>query len=336
MSWWKRLVGGGSKDEVEDAGLQTGATFDAPLWLYGTKSSETWLLPREPGRKLVVVVDFSDPYEHTEEKTRGWLVDSAAFLLSEALWMRTDAPASSTVLVNLALKKIIQPTGGLAKYEDLSGLTSTLTESTVVTWGVAGRDIEQDGITMKVRLTDEATERSFTAPYDDLVETLITWLVGRGFCARRDPPAWFALPKDRAKLPLYAILFHNLQMQLLADAKNHALPPLDADFHDDMVDYALDGVSELEAGEQTVLATIASAVYAKRAGALREERRRAVLDLVGKIIHEDLRRLVPRFYATLGEPERARAAEETIGSSAYRSTTLDAQYRAWLTKIHEP
>ena len=312
---------------------QTGAEFDAPLWLFGTKSSEEWLLPREPGRKRVVVVDFSDPHKDSGDKDRDWLVDNAAFLLAETLWMRTDAPATAAVIVSLPLKKIISPhDDAIAPYENLSGLTSSFKEPAVVAWGAGNKDIAREGLTMKVRVSDETDERSFTAPYLELEKTLIDWLVGRGLCARKDPPAWYAPPKTE-QLPLWAIVHHNLQLQTLADAKNHVLEPLAPDFQDDMVDYGLDAVEQLEgAGEQVKLAAIASAVYARRANALKEERRTKILDIVAGLKHPDLVRLSPRFYVALGEPARADAVK--TDGDAYR-TADDAAYRQWLEKIHE-
>ena len=314
-----------------EARSQTGAELDAPLWLFGTKSSEEWLLPREPGRRRVVVVDFSDPHEGSGDKQRDWLVDNAAFLLAETLWMRTDAPVTAAVIVSLPLKKIISPHDALAAYENLSGLTNSFKEPAVVAWGAANRDIAREGLTMKVRVSDERDERSFTAPYAELEKTLIDWLVGRGLCARKDPPAWYAQPKPE-HLPLWAMVHHNLQLQALADANNGVLAPLAADFHDDMVDYALDAVEQFEgAGEQVKLAAIASAFYARRAGALKEERRAKILELVEGLKHPDLVRLSPRFYVTLGEPARADAVQT---GDVYRAPA-DGAYRAWLLKIRD-
>jgi hypothetical protein len=137
------------------------------------------------------------------------------------------------------------------------------------------------------------------------------------------------------KLPLYAMLFHNLQLMLLADEKNHALQPLDAEFHEQLVDYAFDSVDQLEAGEQVVIAAIATAVYAQRAGKLPEPMRQKALALVEKLQHEELRRVAPRFYVALGEPERARSLRTTLESSAYRTPALADAYRTWLGTIDE-
>jgi hypothetical protein len=317
-----------------EAPSQTGAEFDAPLWLFGTKSSEEWLLPREPGRKRVVVVDFSDPHKDSGDKERDWLVDSAAFLLAEMLWMRTDMPATAAVIVSLPLKKIISPHDqSIPPYENLSGLTDSFKEPAIVAWGVGNRDIAREGLTMKVRVSDEQDERSFTAPYAELEKTLVDWLVGRGLCARKDPPAWYAPPKPE-QLPLWAIVHHNLQLQTLADAKNGVLAPLDADFQDDMVDYALDGVEQFEgAGDQVKIAAITCAIYARRANALKEERRTKILEIVESLKHPDLVRLSPRFYFALGEPARADAVK--TDGDAYRSSPRDEAYRAWLLKIRE-
>ena len=89
-------------------------------------------------------------------------------------------------------------------------------------------------------------------------------------------------------------------------------------------------------GEQVKVAAITTAVYAHRAGALREERRKTALDLVASLEHEDLRRLAPRFYATLGEPARAREIEAALRTTTYRSPALDEAYSGWLRKIHNP
>ena len=321
-------------DEPTGVDSQTGAEFDAPLWLFGTKSSEAWLLPRNPERRRVVVVDVSDPFEKTGEKTRDWVVDSAAFLLTEMLWMRTDVPSTSAVVVSVPLKKIISPHGGMPAYEDLSGLTQSYKEPTVVAWGVALKDIDKDGITLKVRMSNETQERSFTAPLAELADTLVDWLVGRGLCARVDPPAWYA-PVKPEHLPLWAVVHHNLQIQTLADRKNGVLAPLDEDFMDGMIDYALDGIKEFEgAGEQVKIAAITSAVYAHRAGVLRAERKKQVLDVIASLQNEDVKRLIPRFYYALGERERAEALPRDA-TSAYRSTPTAAAYRDWLTKIDQ-
>jgi hypothetical protein len=317
---------------LPEAPPQTAAEFDAPMWLFGSKSAESWLLPREPARKRVVVVDFSDPFEKSGTKERDWLVDNAAFLLAETLWMRTDAPATAAVIVSRPLKKIISPHDALAPWENLSGLTDSFKEPAVVAWGTANRDIDREGLTMKVRISDEKDERSFTAPYAELEKTLLDWLVGRELCARVAPPAWYAPPKPE-QLSLWAIVHHNIQLQALADAKNGVLAPLDADFHDDMVDYALDAVAVLEgAGEQVKLAAIVCAMYAKRAGALKEERRTKILELVASLSHPDLVRLSRRYYHALGEPARADAIKDE--TDAYRTFQAEA-YSAWLLKIRD-
>src|SRR5205807_236527 len=157
--------------------------------------------------------------------------------------------------------KLIQPTGALRDYDELVPFVRNLEKPSVIAWGAANRDIDREGLTMRVRAPGETSERTFVAPLGELADTLIDWLVGRGLCARVQPPAWYRAPTGD-QLALYAVLLHNLQLQILADEKNKALLPLRADLQDDMVDYALDGVKELSTGgDQIKIAALTTALY---------------------------------------------------------------------------
>ncbi|MFH1435421.1 MAG: hypothetical protein ABIJ56_06865 [Pseudomonadota bacterium] len=323
--------GGGSPGRQPSETVSgTGAPFDCPLWLFGMREAEKWLLPprNEEGERLLVI-DFSDPFGEDANDEREWIVDSAAFLIAETFWARTDMQASAAVMVNVEIKKLIHPTGQMHTYEEFEPFLGSLDYRPIVAWGAAGRDFDADGMTAKIHMPKDDSERTITAPLKELSEMLRSWLVGRGVCSSVDRPSWYAHP-DETLLPLYAVLLHNLQLQILADKKNKALAPLSPDMHHDFVDFAL-GLEKDRAAScgQLKIIALTTALYARRAGSLMEDdrdRALAVLDGVKDPAHP-LYRLSPHLYRRLDREKDAKKRCQSLLEKA------DGLYLEWLTSL---
>jgi hypothetical protein len=308
----------------------TGATFECPLWLHGLRDAETWLLPpRSAGGLRLVVVDFPDPHGDEGPKEREWIVDSAAFLIAEDLWMQTDLQADPAVFVNVEARKLLQMTSPIGSFEDLAPFIGSIKPEPAVAWGTAGRDLQTEGLTATLRLPGESSERTISAPLADLAETIRSFLAGRGLCRVLGAPPWYRSP-DPLMLPIYAVLLHNLQLQILADQKNRVLPPLTPDLQRDMVDFAFDALTEYPlGGEHLKLIAATTALYARRAGRLDEEARKRVLGILQNVTdpHDPLYRLSPHLYAVFDEPVLARKRRESLLPSA------EGRYADWLGKL---
>lgn len=311
----------------------TGAPLEGPLWTFGLKKADPWLLPqRGEGQAPLVIVDLLDHHAAASPGPREAIVDSAAHLVCEALWVRTDITASSLVWLDVEGRRVIEVRGQTIEYETLGPVLRSLEPTPIAVWGEGGRDLERDGVTLRVRQPGDPAERTFSGPLAEVVEMLIGWLVGRGLCRRVAAPRWYVAPAGEL-LPMYAQLLDDLQLQILADAKNGAIPPLDADVHHGFCDMAFEALERFpQAAAQLGLIAAVTARYAGRAGGLDEARRRRAVELVtgARDAEGPLARLAPRLLAELGEPAAALQRRQALAIGA------SGAYAAWLRGLDAP
>jgi hypothetical protein len=335
---WNDLAGAGAGAGAalapggEEPVSGTGATFDCPAWLFGMRGAEAWLLPpRADDAPRLVVVDFTDSLSDRGDEKRDWIVDSAAFLVAEAFWALTDMPATTTVMVNVESRKLLNMTGHLMSYDEMKPFTSSLDYEPVLAWGTAGLDLEKDGLTVKVRLPGETSDRTMTAPLAELTDMLVSFLAGRGLCRRVEKPGWYSLP-DADIVPYYAALLHNLQLQILADRKNKVLPELDREMSSSYVDYALDMCRDHggRMGQMGVI-MLTTAYYASRAGHLDPKMLARVMEALVAVKNrsDPVYRLSPRYLREFGRGDGAVERRQELAASA------DAAYGAWLKTVLE-
>jgi hypothetical protein len=311
----------------------TGAPLTGPLWTFGLKNADAWLLPPR-GATLVplVMVDLADPHAADEPGEREAIVDSAAHLVSEALWTQTDIPASSVVWVDVTAHRVVEVGVGSISHEKLEPFLRSLDRAPIAVWGEGGRDLASDGITLKVRLPGDPAERTFSGPLAEVIETLIGWLVGRKLCQRVVAPRWYAAPTDDL-LPLYARMLDNLQLQILADDTNKAIPRLSPESYHACLDQAFAAITKFpRAGRQLALIAAVTARFVRRAECLDEPRRRRALALITGVSDADdpLTRLAPRLLAELGEQAAALQRRQALAIGA------SGEYAGWLQRLADP
>lgn len=310
----------------------TGATIEAPLWAYGHQDADAWLVPPRSGDPPLVAIALGDPHHDARAHGDAVLVQVAQHLVAEALWMTTDLPTRASVMVDLEAKKIVTSLNELVPYAELLPFLQHLQPSPIAVWGAARRDLTTDGVTIKIRRPDTGEERALTATLPDLPGFLIGWLTGEGLCRRIDPPDWYQAPAGEA-LAMYAHVLYNLQVQILADAKNGALEPLSEELQHDFVDLANDAA---EAHDLAVLhlAALTSAHYAARAGLLDDRQRTRSLALLGRYGGDHpIYRLSPSLLASFGRRHQAAAriaALRAPGGGAFR--TAAGPYQLWLDR----
>lgn len=311
----------------------TGATLEAPLWSFGHQDADAWLVPPRASTTPLVAIVFRDPHHEARASGDALLVQVAQHVVAEALWMTTDLPTSTSVMVALEAKKLVMPAGEIWAYDDLLPYLQNLEPRPIAVWGAARRDLTVDGITIKIRRPDRPDERTLTATLPDLPDFLIGWLAGEGLCRRIEPPAWYRAPTGEA-LAMYAHVLHNLQLQILADAKNRALEPLDAELQHGFVDLAND-VAEAHDLAVIHLAALTSAHYAARAGLLEDRQRARSLALLGRYTGDHpIHRLSPTLLASFGRRDEAAAriaAARATAGGAFR-TSADP-YQRWLDAL---
>jgi hypothetical protein len=327
LDWGDRPSG---PEASADALVGTGAPFPWPLWVFGMEDAETWLLPpRADDRAPVVIIDITDPHDATADERREKLVDMAAFLLAEHLWVRTDAAASPAVLIHTETSRLLQPVGELADFEGLLPFIRDLDREPVVAWGAALDDLDREGIQLKLRVPGDDVERSLAGPLGELTEMLIDWLVRRDLCRPTLTPPWWVAPTGDNVLA-YATVLHDLQLQILADRKNEAIGRLDADVHEGFCERALEVAREHGAAcPQLKLIAAVIAVYAARADRLPGRLRSQTVELVLAERDEGsaMFRLSPHLLRQLGDTLAAHSRSTTLERDA------DVDYLAWLRKI---
>jgi hypothetical protein len=236
--------------------------------------------------------------------------------------MRTDLRATGVVFVNLELKKLVQLCGAPPSFEDLSPFLSSLEDEPIVVWGEAQPDL---ALSLRVRLPGSTTEQTLSAPIFELAEMLRDMFVRKGLCVAAEPPSWYRAPSDD-NLAEYSLLLHNLLLQILADEKNGAVPPLTRDLTRDIMRCALDAADEKN---HLGLIAVLDALYAKRAGMLEPVHQQKALELARGVEERThpLYRLAPLALAELGEPLEAKARRQDLERDA------SASYREWLSRL---
>jgi hypothetical protein len=309
----------------------TGATLDYPLWAFGMEDAEEWLLPPRGGGIPVLIIDITDPYDAEADERREVIVDLAAFVLAEHLWVNTDNAAGGAAMVNLANKKLVQPTGSLPEYEELLPFINALDVEPIVVWGSALEDLEREGLKLKLRLPGDEVERSLSGPALELGSMLADWVQRQGHCAPTPAPAWHK-PLDEETLQPYSQALHDLQLQILADKKNEALGPLDADVHTGMLEAALASVEQHgDACPQLKLLAATIALYARRADKLPDALRRKAIELV--LAETDEASAIFRL-----SPHYLRQLEAGVDAHTRLSETrrnADRLYADWLDSIEQ-
>ncbi|HEY8086204.1 MAG TPA: hypothetical protein VIF09_00115 [Polyangiaceae bacterium] len=308
-----------------------GAPFEWPLWLFGQRDAESWLLPaRAPGSRPVVVMELTDPHSAARTPLDEAVIEMGASMVAEALWMTTDVRAAAMALVATDAKKLFKPVGASKAYDEYTPFLRERDQATITLWGAAREDLASRGLEWNVRVGGDPAERTFAGPLGESTEMIVAWLVGRGLTRRVAPPAWWT-PAGGDSLEVHAVVMHNLRIQVLADSRNGALGPIEPAMHVGFVDLALDLAEQHRSELHTMLAAT-TAHYARRAGQLTDGLRdRAIRSIEswtdpGSAVH----RLSPHWLASLGGEERAKARRLEMAATAG-----DA-YGEWLAKLAEP
>jgi hypothetical protein len=307
----------------------TGAPFERPLWLFGTEGAEKWLLrPRRATSPPLVIVDFTDPHDATAGEDRELTVDLAAFLLAEELWLTTDASVAAAALVEVEKRKVLQLVGPHRTWAELEPFVNSLDPRPIVAWGSALPDLAREGIRLSIRHPADEVERTMSGPLAELPDMLIDWLERRQAAARTPPPAWWRSPPP-GLVAAYCRGLHDLELQILADASNAALDPLDADVHATCLTRALD-VADAHGDECPMLRVVAVTIahYAARANRLPPPaRHRAVGFVRAAAPGSPLFALAPLLLRRLGEPLEATARAQAAERDA------SPAHREWLERI---
>ena len=308
----------------------TGAPIPWPLWIFGLQDAEAWLLPpRREAALPLVIVDLCDPFDEGSTPEREAVIDSAAYLLAERIWLHTDLPVSAAVFVSETQRKVLQPTGGMFEYDALMPFLTTLDPFPATARGEAGEDLDTDGLTLKLRMPGDEAERTLSAPVGELPEMLIDWLVRKELCRRIEPPSWYAAP-DRALLADYARALDNLQLQVIADRKNRFIGRHSAKAHKGFVAHVQQMLAQYpEAGEQLKLLALTTAHYAQRDGRLELTQRQWAAALV-EAVHDPAHpvyRLSPLLLHQFGEPARASSRRMNL------RTRAEGAYAKWLDDL---
>lgn len=309
----------------------TGGRLEGPLWTFGLRKADAWLLPpRAAGLTPLMVIDLLDRHADRGDADRDATVDAAAHLICEALWCTTDLTASSVVWVETSRRKVVEIRSGQLTYEMLEPFMRSLEAPAIAVWGEGGRDLARDGITLRARLPGDPAERTFSGPLAEVVETLVSWLVARGLARRVTPPRWYD-PVSAALLPTYARLLDALQWMILADRKNGAIDPPPAPAYLDALDMAFEAAAP-GAGAQLEILACVMARYLRRADLLDEPRRQRALALIARATDPEhpLARLAPHLLDDLGDAAAARQRHQRLSIGA------GPAYAAWLRGLGEP
>jgi len=302
----------------------TGAQLDGPLWTFGTQEAASWMLPpRRDGMRLVVL-RVADPHHAERDAESEFLVECAALLIAEMLWLKTDVRATGVVFVNVEEKKLVQLCGAAPSYDDFQPFLRSLEDEPAVVWGEALPDLDNQGFNLRVRLPGSTVEQAFSGPLLELADALRDFFMRKGLCSTVEPPNWYRVPADRRR----ALVVHNLLLQILADEKNSAVPKLGRSFADDIVSCALDLAREQNDDGVVKLIAVLSALYAARAGTLSPQHRQRALELVRDAdVNHPLHRLAPLALAELGESLEAQSRRKDLEPKA------EPGYAAWLAGV---
>jgi hypothetical protein len=295
-----------------------------------TRALTTWLLPSKAAPMGLLIVDITDPYDSGREEPDGCVIDSMAFLIGEFLAMNTDLAVDTAVCVDLAGQRLVHPVGELSTYDELKPLIEMKSPKPVLVWGAAERNARH-GLTLRARFPNENEDRVLRAELDADASPLIAWLVENGVCSQTPPPGWWR-PVPRSLLPRYAKALDNLQLLILADRKNEALPRFGDDDFRSFFDHALALTEEEGAPEQVKIVALTTALYGQRAGSLDSDRGLRAIQMIRQTTDESspIHLLAPHLLEVLGEAGEASARRQR------ERATAEPAYVEWLRQIAHP
>jgi len=256
-------------------------------------------------------------------------MDSAAFLVTEHLRMHTDAGAVAAVSVHPETGKLVIPTGDAEQTRRLAAdLHRQQEEPCALLWGVTANKDSMD-VSFEVWFPDEPRVEPHTCSVYDLPGKVAGFMRNRTGAGAANPPWWYR-EVELTDLADYSILLDGLQLQILADQKNQAIRPLDADAHEKFVALALGFLSQDRlAVTQFVLTGLGAALYAARAGHLKDPHRQRVLEILRSFEDRDhpVYRLSPLYLDAFGEAEEAVMRRDVLLAGA------GGAYAGWLKEL---
>jgi len=316
-------------DEAEAAGEKrvetVAARFSEPLWVFGLSHADDWLLPASGSGLPLLVLDISDPHS-SGNPNRDPLMDSAAFLVTEHVRMHTDAGAVTAVSVHTETGKLVIPTGDADQTRRLAGdLLKQQEAPCALLWGVtAGRDSMD--VSFEIWFPDEPEVEPHACSMYDLPEKVAGIMKNRTAASAANPPWWYQ-EMELTDLADYSILLDGLQLQILADQKNQAIRPLDADVHEKFVTQAFGLLTPERLGvTRFVLAGLGAALFAARAGHLADPHRKRALEILRSFDDREhpVYRLSPLYLDAFGEAEEAVMRRDVLLAEA------GGTYAGWL------
>jgi len=319
-------------DEAEVAGEQAietvAARFAGPLWVFGLSGADAWLLPGSGDGLPLLVLDISDPHA-SGNPNRDPLMDSAAFLVTEHLRMHTDAGAVAAVSVHPETGKLVIPTGDAEQTRRLAkDLLGQQEEPCALLWGVTAKKDSMD-VSFEVWFPDEPKVEPHACSIYDLPGKVAGIMRNRTGAEAANPPWWYQ-DVELTDLADYSLLLDGLQLQILADQKNQAIRPLDADAHEKFVTLALEFLSqERLAVAPFVLTGLGAALYAARAGHLKDPHRQRALEILRSFEDREhpVYRLSPLYLDAFGEAEEAVMRRDVLLAGA------GGAYAGWLKEL---
>lgn len=304
------------------------ARFGEPLWVFGLFNADAWLLRETAGSLPLLVLDISDPHS-AGNPNRDPLMDSAVFLIAEYLRMHTDAGAVAAVSVHSETGKVVLPTGDPEQTRRLAReLLNQQERPCALLWGVAAGGESMD-VGVEIWFPDEPRVEPHTYSIYDLPEKVAGIMKNRTAASAASLPWWYkeVEPTDLAD---YAVLLDGLQLQILADQKNQAIRPLDADAHDKFITLAFEVLTKDRlAITQFVLTALGAVLYAARAGHLIDQHRSRALQILRSFEDREhpVYRLSPLYLDALGEAEEAVMRRDVLLAEA------GGPYAEWLKAL---
>jgi hypothetical protein len=314
--------------EEEPAIETVAARFGDPLWVFGLCDADAWLLGETGSDLPLLVLDISDPHANGNPN-RDPLMDSAAFLIIEHVRMHTDAQAVAAVSVHTDTGKVVIPTGNSEQTRRLAGELYHQQEGPcVLVWGIAvsGESLDVQG---EVWFPDDPKVEPYKTSMYDLPEQIVRMVKDRTSAKTANPPWWYK-DIELTDLADYAILLDGLQLQVLADQKNQAIRPLDADAHDRFITLAFEILTKDRLSiTPFVLTALGAVLYASRAGHLIDQHRRRALEILRSFEERDhpVYRLSPLYLDAFGEAEEAVLRRDVLLAEA------GGPYAQWLQAL---
>lgn len=330
----------GAANDLPDTPAMIGL-FESPLWLQGLSRAEEWLLPNKPSSMpRVVIFDMDDPGGR-----RGSAKDellTAAFLLSDAVWLRTSLTATVVLSIEKPWGRVFS-NGAPRTWPDISRMLPPLPPSTVVVWGASLGDPRRSGFQLSLRWMDGTNVREGTlvGPLPDLAESLVDWLVQIGAGQREPTPRGFEPPNEDFAAWAYKNGVQSvIEDTLLRRDLKHGLPRIDDEgkrIHQRLRRTYFEGQERyLRNGCQIPLLGIASAIQDAGAGWLADARRAQIAAALKEAdLPPALVRLAPAILFRLGLKEEAHARRTALladGSGPYRGEASDL-FHAWLRRL---